>query len=822
LLTLLGIAIGVASCVATSLTVEAAQRAYHDLFERVSGPAHLEIVATGQGGFAASLLEDLAATPGVRAIVPSIQAVASLSGQSGSIPLQITGVTSGVPASHLTEGNDRLDPGCDEQGILLDSGLARAEGLRIGQVVHLWAPVGPASLTLDGLLTSGNGSGNAAIPVARVTLEAAQRLFALPNQINTGRILLTEDADFVQVQSQIANRLPPGLAIQAPGARSELANATLRSAHQGLRFLSVMALVMAALIIVNTILLNLEERGRQLAILRSLGATCAQVRTLLLGEAALLGLAGSIVGLVLGLALALLLGKAMGQFLGMALPTIPWAWQPFWLALVLGPGLAMAASYIPIRQASRRHPLPSLLDQPSSKRGVKQNWLLYAGLICLGAGLMIESARRWLRLPESSENDMLIAGITGVLIGPLLMLPRALPALLRGCGRVPGPILGMEGNLALHQLQRHPNRTTFTVAVWVLALVVALGFGHLLTSILGDLQHWYRQTIVADFLVRAAMPDTSFLLASGLPESLGQEIAHLKGVETVDSLTFLPVRANGRQVLGLARTCSSPNPPPLDLVSGDPTEIRQGLLNGAVVMGVALARELGLRTGDTVTLETSNGSREFCLAGIATEYAGGGKALYLDWQTAHQALGVREVHVFLVTARPGEKAALGAALAALCSERRLLLQSREELHGLIDHLMAGVTGLLWSLMVLAFVLASMGIANTLTINVLEQAREFGILRVLGMQRGQVRRLVLGQALLMGLLTLALGIPMGIGLGYLLNCSTGPVLGKQVDFHLAPGLVSGCASLALFIGILAAVLPANRASRIQPIRSLRHS
>jgi putative ABC transport system permease protein len=123
-----------------------------------------------------------------------------------------------------------------------------------------------------------------------------------------------------------------------------------------------------------------------------------------------------------------------------------------------------------------------------------------------------------------------------------------------------------------------------------------------------------------------------------------------------------------------------------------------------------------------------------------------------------------------------------------------------------------VRGALWGLAALGFVVAGLGIANTMTMSVLEQARELAVLRAIGMRRRQVGRLVLAQALLTGVAGLLPGTAVGVGLAYLLNCSTARLLGSESHFRVSPGLVAGCAAMALTTAALASLLPATRAAR----------
>ena len=326
-----------------------------------------------------------------------------------------------------------------------------------------------------------------------------------------------------------------------------------------------------------------------------------------------------------------------------------------------------------------------------------------------------------------------------------------------------------------------------------------------------DLRHWYGRTIVADYLIRGAMPDPAFLTAAPLQDGLAAEIAGLDGVAAVDRIAFVPARVNGRPALVLARTFAADRPLPLDLREGDADAVRRGLLRGEAVAGMGLARALGVAAGGEVTLETGYGPRTLRVAGTAAEYAGGGQALYLEWGAARRLLGVSGPHVFLVTARRGGPSP-AAGLQAFCDERRLLIQSNAELRGAIDHMLGRLAGALWVVLALTFLVAGLGVANTLALNVHEQRRELALLRAVGLRRGQVRQVVLWQALLMGLAGLAPGTMAGLGLAWLLCSPANPAVPQPPAFHFDWALTAVCWTAGIACCVFAAVVPARRVFR----------
>ncbi len=816
LLTLLGIAVGLAVVVATRLTIDSAHRAYRDLSGGVGGRAALEVTAPGLAAFDGEFAPALAALPGVRTVIPRVQGMAAVSAGRGSAPVRVLGIDPACAGPDLPVRAGRPLDGANDA--LLEADQARALDLEPGMTVHVWAPAGSAELHLAGILEP-RGAATTLGGVLVVPLNCARRLFALPGRVTSVEVVLADGADTATVLAAVTRRLPPGLSVQPPGRHGELAGTTLEATEQGLAYLSAVALTAAAFVILNTFLLSLGERRRQLAILRATGATRGQVTRLLLREALLFGMAGTVIGCVAGVALAGTLLRLVGQFLATDLPGLRLTVGPFLLAGLLGPGTAVAAALWPAWRAAHRPLLQELLPRRGRPEDPLPFRVCVAGLLLLvvGGALSVALCRDW--LPSSAGQVLLTPTLVLLLAGGVLSLPLLAAPLLRLAASVP---LGVAGTLAGQQLGRQRTRTGLTAGVLFLALAVAIGFGHTLRGIVRDLRHWYHRCVVADFIVRGSMPDTSFALATALPEALAGEVAAACAAAGVDRMSFLPGRAGDLPILVLARTFAPTGPLPLDLREGDTEAVRRGLARGEVVVGTALAERLRLHRGDTLTLATPHGPREFRVAGTATEYVAGGLALYLDWDTARQRLDVPGVHVFLVHASPGGRGELAAALKRFCADRHLVLQSNAELGGLIDGLLGRVAGVLWALLALAFVVASLGIVNTLTMNVHDQTREFGVLRALGLNRGQLYRIVVAQAVLVWGVSLLPGVLGGVALAYVINRGTAAWTGPPVAFHL-DGLVAAVScGLALVTALVAALIPARRAARLLTVRALQHS
>jgi putative ABC transport system permease protein len=820
LLTLGGIVIGVAGVFAIALSVNTTRHAYQRMFADLTGRAALEVVAEGGGGFDARVAADVATVPGVRSALPVVQMVAGLVNGDSPLGVMVVGTdpaSDDETASHRVSGQGLS---ADDE-ILLVENFARSLKLAVGATVRLLAPSGAQQFRIVGLVEPSGMAGFNGGAVVFVSLPAARHLFRLGEQVTAIPIVLDDRADQDSVRAAIASHLPPGLTVRSPATRGELAQHSLFGAEQGLSALSAVSIVAGGFVILNSFLMSLGERRRQLAILRAIGVTSGQVTALLLREAFILGVVGMVAGIALGLVTSMALVRGMEQLLGVALRNLEITPQPFLLAGLFGPGMAVFATLAPTRRAARRPPLPDLLGlQVQGGEGI-QSRMSRIGLV-LGA-MSVTGITAFMAgwLPTDIERTIPALLLALVLVSGVLLTPTFFPYIARIVAWLLKPLLGIEGRLAARQLDRNSLRSGLTAAVLCVALVISIAMGQSLRNNIRDVEEWSVRTFTADYLVRGTLPELSYAFGTHLPEELHDELAQLDGVAAVNELNLVQAKAGDDGVVVLARSFDANATLALDVAEGNRTDISRGLLAGEAVIGTALAKRLNLGVGDFLPLRTRRGAHKVRVAGTVTEYIAGGMAAYLERGAAKKLFDLAGVDVYMVTAQPGAVAPLGREMDAFCESRGLMLQSNAEFRARIHHMMAGVIGFLWLLMALVFVVASLGIVNTLTMNVLEQTREIAVLRAVALRRRQIRAMVLFQALTLGLCSLLPGVSLGLVLAYLMNLSTHVLLGQPVDFHADWWFVLACGGACLLIACGAAWIPARRASRLEIVRALQY-
>ena len=238
-----------------------------------------------------------------------------------------------------------------------------------------------------------------------------------------------------------------------------------------------------------------------------------------------------------------------------------------------------------------------------------------------------------------------------------------------------------------------------------------------------------------------------------------------------------------------------------------------------MVAGTALARRYGIGPGDQVTVEIFGRSVTVRVAALVVDYTSGGASLHLRRDAARRLFGMDRADMLLVRAEPGRAESLAEPLGRIADEHTLLLKPFSGLRRIIDTIVAGVVGALWSILGLGFVVGSLGVANTVTMNVLEKRRSLGLLRAVGMADRQVVRMVLIESLLLGSAGGVVGMLGGLSTAWVIQLASQPLLGHPVATSLRPSVIAVNLLATLAVTALAAWLPARRAVRMDLLESI---
>jgi putative ABC transport system permease protein len=815
-LTLASVVIGVAAVVSVTLTTQSARRAFASLYESMAGRAAFEVTAPLGKTIPQDMLATVEETSGIAAASPLIQRTLKLILEGRAVALTVRGIDlkrdREVHDFQLDEGRQWNKVG----EVLLNAGVARNLDLKVGDRIGLLTKTGRKQATIAGLFSSRTtvATGQGASLLMPVTV--AQAWFNAPRRFDLIQIVMEPDADAATVETALRKRLPDGVTLRTPAARSSMAAETSLSTEQALGMARAFSVLVAVFVITNTFLISVTQRRRQFGIMRAIGATRRQIAGLVYRQALALGIAGTLLGALAGIFAARYLNDMMSTLYETELPPLELTWGPFLWAMAFGMGISLVGAAFPAHKAAHLSPLDAMRDVLAEEIEGVQRWLALVGVVVVVVMASVMTASILGRIaPEHAVWSAVL-----LLVGIVMLLPSGLGPLSRAVAALAPRGLRVESRLASRHMLIHRSRTTLTVGVVFVAAASALGLANTVIDNIADVKEWYRKTIIADFFVRATAPDMATGLSADLPDGLDAEVRAVPGVEKIDGVRLVSAEAAGLEIILIVRGFNNSDLQGFDLVSGDPDEVRARLRAGEVVLGSVFAERAKLKPGEDVTLKTDRGERAFRIAAVANDYQAGGLTMSMDRGVAERELGIAGVDAYAVKVDHQRLAEARAGLEDIGKKYGLLIQSFSDIQREIDLMIAGIEAGLWGMVVLGLIVAMFGVANTLTMTVLEQTFELGLLRVVAATRAQVRKMIFAQALLMGVLALVPGVIAGVGVAYLINLATMPVIGHPVEFTLRPLLLAGGVAAGLTVMALAAWPPAERAARLELTAALK--
>jgi len=801
------VAVAVGAVVATWAAADASRSGYRRLAESMAGVPVIDVTARDGGRFDAAAVPRLVDIQGVRAVVPLFYRPTLI--RVGENRLREVAVGVDV-AALVSAGLLTLDAGepCRERDeVVLDATLAKGLGVGVGDEVLFFARRRIARMRITGLAATSSlrWFAEGATAIVDITVLAGMSLSTA--EVDRVRIALAADADRAAVLAEVSRRLPDTLGADTPVGRASMAEDVLHSANLGLDFVTALTLAMAWFIVGNAMLMNVAERRRGLSLIRLLGGTAGQVRRLVTAEAAILGGLGAAVGAVAGLAAARPIAAGISKALNADATAV--AVHPLLVpvAVALGVGVAVAAAWWPARQATGVDLLDGLSAAPSEPGRGSFRGLLVASLAMLAITAVSESLMAYGILPPRAS---VVSGVA-MLLAFVALTPFLLIPLVRLLGRLVPARWRIEGTLAVEQIVRHPIRTALTAGVLVVAVSNSIGLGHAIRDSVEDVLGWYGKMLKADWvLTQAGALSASREERTASSKEMEAEVRRLPGVAAVEGIGVATGRIAGGVCVVLARDLPATGPLPLQPVDATEDEVRAALDRGEAVAGTVLAQRTGLKPGDDAVVEVFGRKTTVRIAALVVDYSSGGASLILRRDAARRLFGLETADVLLITADPGAAAGLEAPLGRVAKERSMLLRSFAELRRYIDRIVSGVVGSLWAILGLGFVVGSLGVANTVAMSVMEQKRSLGLLRAVGMRRGQVVRMVVLQSMLLGVAAGLVGLVAGLATALFIQFSSQPLLGHPLALRVRPDVVASSLAAAVAVTAIAAWLPARRA------------
>ncbi|HQR80194.1 MAG TPA: FtsX-like permease family protein [Actinomycetota bacterium] len=762
----------------------------------------------------AGLAADIAGLRGVSASLPQVQVPGVVVLDRDGKPLGARGSSLGSgtalggnwpdPRLHAVELIDGRPPQGREQ-VVLDSSTAQRLGVGPSDGVELLLPSGQRrAFTVSGTAQPSGPPGHA-LGLVFWDLPRAQRLLLSPGQATSIAVLAEPGTSQTALRDEITPLLPVGTrAVTGDEQAGELS----RQLDAGLGFLNTFLLVfaivsvfVAAFLIYNTFAMLVAQRTRELALLRAVGASRGQVLRSILTEAVLVALVASAFGVAVGVGVARIL-QWVFRAAGAPLPAEALVLQPRTVAvsLVVGLVITVVSALAPARRAATVPPVVAMHREPPSTRGSGRRTLVGGLLFGAGAGLAVMAPRL---AHYDTTQAAIMAGVAaaGVLIGLLALSPELSRPAVAVIG---GVFRGVTGRLARANSRRNPRRTAATAGALTIGVCLMSTISVLASSTQASVAGIVDDVIGADFVVTGY----GFQPFSA---RVGDAVRATQGVKAAAVVRQAPVRAPG------AGDTLVTGVDPHTIGQALSLTVTRGSLDDLGAKDVALdadtATQIGAGIGTVIQVLSIVGPVDLTVVAVY-EPAGAFNGYVVNLPTA-RTLGApdQDSLVYVVrepAAAPGAvQQSLAAALKPFPNVQVLdQAQFKEQIGDQIGQLL----NFLFALLVLAVLIALLGIVNTLALSVYERTQEIGLLRAVGMWRGAVRRTIMIEAFVISVFGAILGLLAGVGFGALLQ----RVLADQGITVFA---VDG-AQLLLFLGvsavggILASLWPARRGSRLR--------
>ena len=826
MLTALAVVLGVGFVSGTYLLTDTMNRAFNNLFQTINKGIAVEVTGIakfttsgvqGDAGAPERVPDDLVAkiqqVPGVRVAAGSLTGYAQLVDKQGKAITTGGAPTLGVSAigdpelSGVLTRAGSTPKGPDQIGI--DARTASKYGFRVGDRAKVLLQGAPKTYEIAGIFGIGGSDNLAGATIVAFDPQEAQVALNGGGKWDTIEVAAERGTSPNVLRSRIQAVLPSGFEAKTGAEAAQDASDQIK---QGLSFFNIALLVFAgislfvgAFIIFNTFSILIAQRTRELAMLRAIGASAKQVRRSVLGEALVVGLFASAIGLAFGFVISIGLQGLLKAF-GISLPSTSTQLLPRTIiaAFAVGTLTTLVASVMPAIRASRVPPVAAMRDlgpaeYSESRRRVAIGFAVtVVGIVALLSGL------------GGGGVSLVGLGAAVIFLGVTILSPLLARPVARVVG-APFARLGVAGKLGRENARRNPRRTASTAAALMIGLGLVAFVSIFAASIKASASSALESILRADY---AVIP-TSFS-AQGFSLDVANQLRREPAFSAVAE-----VRQGVFGVDGSAQALEAADPAILPQVANVP--MTAGSLSalgpGDLLVYKTSAENNGWHLGQTVTVEFARtGKRALKIVGIMSDNrALGNYVVSLD--TFESNFTQQLDGIVLLKAAPGitQAQARAAARRVTTEFPNVKIQDQAQLRDSQAAAINQLLGLVSALLGLAILIALFGIVNTLALSIYERTHEIGLLRAVGMARRQVRSMVRWEAVIIAVFGALLGTVVGAFFGWAMV----QALKDQGIDHLAipGGQLIVYIVLAGLAGVLAAIGPARRAARLDILRAV---
>ena len=825
-LTILAIALGVAVVLAIDLAGGAATGSFRSSMETLAGDKDLEVRASG--GVPENVVGTLATLPYSIRVSPRIEDYAVITATKKSLPLigldlvaegstyaQKDSEKNGL--SHIEGGAENmLEHLSDADSIWVGS----SAGYKKGDHVELLINDRVRNHTVRGVYPDSNGNESAIV----MDLAAAQQALGRHGRVDRILLKVPETPSLEDWQQRLRGALPRGAEIRPQGTATNENRRMLTAFRWNLGLLSYISLVVGAFLIYNTISVSVVRRRAEIGIVRGLGAGRGVILSAFVGEAASLGLMGALIGLPLGRFMAtgavrLMATTVESLYVSSRPGTIELNISSIFLALAIGVGVAAASAYSPAREASEVSPIEAMA------RGRREyDVRVHKGRDLWFALVLGVAAAAATRAPAVAGKPLLgyLAAILLVAASALAM-PAFIDALTSFSSKLLGNLFGVEALLASRCLAGSLRRTSVLVGALSTAIAMMTAVGIMVGSFRQSVVLWMSDQLPADLYLRPAGSPAADRHPS-ISLGLAEEIARLPGVVAVERLRAYEIRYQG-----MPATLASADLNVLDVIRWYPhSEFLSGRAQqqvlpelrhaNAVVVSEPFSYKHHVKAGDFITLSLGETQESFRVADVYYDYSSERGSILMDRDTMLRYLSdPAPSNLAIYLSSDAQPAMVRAEIEKASAGHRILIFSNRDLRAEAIRIFDRTFAITYALEAVAVIVAVMGIAGALLALVIDRRRELGLLRFLGAASGQVRKLILVEAGLLGLLANLAGMTLGFALSLILIF----VINKQsfgwtIRFHWPVEILLGALTVVYVATVVAGFYPAQVAVRLNPL------
>jgi putative ABC transport system permease protein len=826
-LSVIGVALGVAVVVAIDLSSTSARRSFELATDAVTGQATHHIIG-GPGGLDESLYTVLRADLAFRSSAPVIEARLLLPdagrrlGLLGVDPLAEAGFRNYAG----TGLSDRalLATMMQENAALMVESSARDLGLSIGDTLHVVVGGRQQTLTLAGTLEPGNELQRRGLEnLLLVDISTAQELLGFEGKLSRIDLIVPEGELGSERLAELRSQLPAAVAIERSQSRTETAAELTRAFRLNIQALSLLALLCGGFLIYNSVTFSVVIRRRLFGTMRALGVTRGQILRIVLIEAVVVGLCGTLLGLFLGSFLARALIGMVAQtitdfYFSVSVTRMPV--EPLVIARGLGLGLiaSVLAGLRPALEATRVSPRRALM-RSELERASEQNAKLAAifGVAMIVAGTL-------LLLLAGKSIGVSFGAFFIFLLGCALLTPQTVLQAGRWLARPLGASLGMVGRMAGRGLAANISRTGVAVAALMLALAVSIGVGVMISGFRSTVERWLSAALPADLYFLSEDAGNDSMPSTAITDDWIVAISARPEIARVNTLRRSRVRSPHGELLLVAIDIDQRSHEAFDLKHGSQEKAWRAFYGGSgVLISEALAFRTDLELGSSLGLDTAQGRRSLEVVGIFYDYSTDRGYVLMDLERYRELWndqGITGASAFLHD--PAELDRIADQIRSeIPGDSPLIVRTdrslREESLLVFDRTFR-ITGVLRSL---TTIVAMIGILGALMALQFERSRELGLLRASGLTRRQLWMLVITQTGLIGLISGLLAVPVGIAMATMMTLFINQrSFGWTMPLEVDPSILLQAVAIAVAVALVAGLLPSARMAATAPAAALR--